>query len=91
MSRPRSYRPDRRCPHCNSSWVVKFGRDNGKQTYRCRECHHRFTPDGKRHFYPEAVKQQAVALYSEGKGVTAISRELNIKAGTIYPWLKRAR
>jgi transposase-like protein len=90
MPRPRSYRHDYRCPHCHSNWVVKYGKDNGKQTYRCRECHHRFTPDGKRHFYPEAVKQQAVALYTEGNGISAISRLLNVKMATVYSWIKKS-
>ena len=44
MSQP-VYRHDLRCPHC--------GHSRGKQTYRCGDCHYRFTPDGNRHYYPE--------------------------------------
>ena len=89
MARPRSYRHDFRCPHCNANWVVKNGKDNEKQTYLCRERHHRFTPEAERHFYSEAVKQQAVTLYCEGSGVSAISRVMHIQTGTIYSWLKK--
>lgn len=89
MARPRSYRHDVRCPHCQANWIVKNGKDNGKQTYLCRECNHRFTPEATRHFYSAAVKQQAMALYCEGTGVRAIGRVLAVKTGTLYSWIKK--
>ena len=49
----------------------KDGHSWGKQTYRCRDCQHRFTPDGNRHCFTEAVKRQALDLYAEGNGITA--------------------
>jgi transposase-like protein len=35
-------------------------------------------------FYSEAVKQQAVALYTEGNGISALSRLLNVEIGTVF-------
>lgn len=28
----------RHCPHCNSTTVVKFGMQNGRQRYKCKQC-----------------------------------------------------
>ena len=89
MSRPRSYRHDHRCPDSGSNWVVKYGHSRGKQTYRCQDCVHRFSPSAKRRVYPEKVRQQAVSMYCEGNGVEVISRVLEVKTGTIYSWIKK--
>ena len=78
MSRPRAYRHHRRCSHCGSDWVVKDGRPRGKQTYRCRECHYRFTPEGNRSYYSEQVKRDALSMYCEGMSVSAISRVMGV-------------
>ena len=40
-------------PHCGSNRLPKDGRSRGKQTYRCRLCHYRFTPDGNCHCHSE--------------------------------------
>ena len=66
MAAARSYRDDLQCPHCGSNWLPKDGRSRGKQTYRCRLCHYRFTPDGNRHYYSEQIKEQAIDMYGEG-------------------------
>ena len=89
MARARAYRHDVRCPHCGSNWMAKYGKSNGKQTYMCQECYHRYTPAGKQHKYPEAVKRQAIQMYCEGNGVSAISRVLNVKTGTVYSWIQK--
>ena len=91
MARPRVYRHDFRCPHCGSNWTPKDGRSRGKQTYRCRECHYRFTPEGNRHYYSEAVKSQALDMYQEGTGLTAIGRVLEVQTATVFSWIKKAR
>ena len=68
MAAARSYRDDLQHPHCDSNRLPKDGRSRGKQTYRCRLCHYRFTPDGNRHYYSEQVKEQTIDLYGEGMG-----------------------
>ena len=68
----------------------KDGRSRGKQTYRCRDCHHRFTPDGNRRYFPEPVKRQALYMYSEGAGITAVGRVLGVRTATVFSWVKKS-
>ena len=91
MAAARSYRDDLQRPHCGSNWLPKDGRSRGKQTYRCRLCHYRFTPDGNRHYYSEQVKEQAIDMYGEGMAIAAISRVLEVKLGTVYEWVKKVQ
>ena len=86
----RVYRDDLRCPHYDSNRTSKDGHSHDKQTYRCGQCRYRFTSDGNRHYYPEAIKIQAVTMYVEGMYVLAIGRTLGVKPGTIYSWLKKS-
>ena len=90
MAATRSYRDDLQRPHCGSNWLPKDGRSRGKQTYRCRLCHYRFTPDGNRHCYSEQIKEQAIDMYGEGMAIAAISRVLEVKLGTVYEWVKKS-
>ena len=39
---------------------------------------------------PEKVKNLAVAMYSVGSSMEAISRVLEVKGETVYSWLKKA-
>ena len=80
-----------RRPHCASNWLPKYGRSNGRQSYRCEDCFYKFTPGGNRSYYSEAVKKQAVEMYCEGSAVAAISRVLGVKAGTVGLWGKKVR
>ena len=85
----RAYRHDLRCPHCGSNWMSKYGTSRGKQTYRCGDCKHRYTPEGNRHYYSEAVKGQAVSMYLEGSSLSAIGRVLQVRLETVYSWIKK--
>ena len=90
MAAARSYRDYLQRPHCGSNRLPEYGRSRGKQTYRCRLCHYRFTPDGNRHYYSEQVKEQAIDMYGEGMAIAAISRVLEVKLGTVYEWVKKS-
>lgn len=48
------------------------GTSRGKQTWRCGDCKHRYTPEGNRPHYSEAVKIQAVSMYPAGSRHAAI-------------------
>ena len=89
MARPRARRDHVRCPDCKSNWVVKNGKDRGKQTYLCRDCNRRQTPSGNRRFYPEATKKMAAAMYKEGSGASAIGRVLGVNVSTVQSWVKK--
>ena len=47
--------------------MPKYGTSLGKQTYRCGDGKHRYTPEGNRHYYSEQVKSQSARLYSGGR------------------------
>ena len=85
----RAYRHDLRCPHCGSNWMPKYGTSRGKQTYRCGDCKHRYTPEGNRHYYSEQVKSQAARMYLEGSSISAIGRVLNVRLETVYSWIQK--
>ena len=84
----RAYRHDRRRPHCGSPGMPQDGTSRGKQTYRCGDCKHRYTPDGNRHYYSEGGKSQSVSMYPAGRRrLSAIGRaraaaELDLGAPT---------
>ena len=90
MARPRTYNHDIRCPHCGSNWTPKDGHSRGKQTYRCGDCRYRFTPDGNRHYYPEATIRQALNMYCEGGSVSAVARAMDINFATVFTWVKKS-
>lgn len=62
----------------------KDGHSRGKQTCRCRDCHHRFTPEGNRRYFPETTRRQALDMYAEGAGVTAAGRVPWVKPATVF-------
>lgn len=90
MARSRTYSHDLRCPHCGSNWTPKDGHSRGKQTHRCGDCHHRFTPEGNRHYYSRAVINQALDMYGEGSSIAAIGRILGVLPETAFSWVKKS-
>ena len=90
MARARIYRHDLRRPHCGSNRTPKDGHSRGKQTCRCRDCHHRFTPEGNRRYFPEAVKRQALDMYAGGAGIAATGRALGARPATVFSWVKKS-
>ena len=85
----RAYRHDLRCPHCGSNWLPKYGTHRGRQSYRCGDCHYKFTPGGNRSYYPHKTIRQALDMYCEGASISAIGRTLGVKMGTVYSWVKK--
>ena len=79
-----------RCPECGSEKVVKDGKQRGKQTYLCKVCHRRFTPNATKLHRPSHVKQKAIELYINGMSINAISKVLNIPYMTVWTWINKA-
>nr|BCX01004.1 MAG: hypothetical protein KatS3mg041_1050 [Bacteroidota bacterium] len=77
------------CPHCASYRVVKNGSVQGRQSYLCRRCYHRFLPDAKRPNHPPTLKHRARDLYQQGWNVTAIARHLGVAIPTVWKWIHR--
>ena len=90
MARARAYRHDMKCPHCGCNWLPKDGRSRGKQTYRCRDCNYRFTPDGNRQYYSEQFKRDAVAMYQEAGSIAAVARAKGVSPSGVLKWVKKS-
>ena len=51
------------CPHCNSKYIVKNGKNKDKQRYKCKSCRKSFIPETntpiyyskKRYYYLDSV------------------------------------
>ncbi len=59
------------CPECGSHFVVKDGKQWGKQTYICKKCFRRFTPNAKHKFRPHHIKEQAICLFVHGNSINS--------------------
>jgi transposase-like protein len=76
------------CPKCKSSHHVKDGIVSGRQRYKCKKCHYRYTVERKSDVKNAETKRLALALYLEGLGFRSIGRILKISYGTVYVWMK---
>ena len=77
-----------KCPKCKSEHNRKDGLVKGKQRFKCKQCHHRFTVELKSTAQPESTKRQALMLYLEGLGFRSIGRFLGVSHVAIYKWIK---
>ena len=48
MARARNCRKDQQCLYCGYNWLPKYGRSQGKQTYRCGQCLYHFASGAER-------------------------------------------
>jgi len=68
---------------------MKAGRtEAGSQRYRCGHCQRRYSPNAKEHGYPDAMRQQAIRLYSDGMNYRRIGRFLRVDHVTVMLWVK---
>lgn len=75
------------CPRCGNPHTVKYGQPLGRQRYLCRECHYMFTQQ-KLRGKPGNSRALALALYSLGLSLTAISKLLKVTVPTIHFWVQ---
>ena len=76
------------CPKCKSSQYTKAGIVNGKQRYKCRECHYLYTVVEKSTAKPMAMKRHALHLYLEGLGFRSIGRILGVSNVSVLKWIR---
>ena len=84
------------CPKCGSIRVIRFGSTYGKQSFKCKDCEHRFRESalvkGSR-YTPEMVSL-TLDLYFSGTSLRKIARIVNNHFGTkmgkssIYRWIE---
>jgi len=83
---------DRRgkCKWCGSNRVVKAGKNNGKQLYKCNDCKHRFHDNGKfpRMRKPKEAVAFALEMYFDGHSIRKISKNLKKFFGVEVHWRK---
>ena len=75
------------CPKCQSIEVVKNGKVQGKQRYKCKSCSLQFTrltPRGR----PAQEKAMAVTLYTIGLSIRAIARLIGVFPTAVLKWIK---
>ena len=75
------------CPKCQSIEVVKNGKVQGKQRYKCKSCSLQFTrltPRGQ----PAQEKAMAVTLYTLGLSIRAIARLIGVSPTAVLKWIK---
>ena len=75
------------CPKCQSIEVVKYGKVQGKQRYKCKSCSLQFTrltPRGR----PAQEKAMAVTLYTLGLSIRAIARLIGVSPTAVLKWIK---
>lgn len=80
-----------RCSHCESESIVKNGHDpNGKQQYRCKNCHRGgvLNPSVR---YTAAEKEQILRAYYAHPSMREIERILGVSRQTLAVWLKVSR
>ena len=75
------------CPKCQSIEVVKNGKVQGKQRYKCKSCSLQFTrltPRGR----PAQEKAMAVTLYTLGLSIRAVARLIGVSPTAVLKWIK---
>lgn len=75
------------CPKCQSIEVVKNGKVQGEQRYKCKSCSLQFTrltPRGR----PAQEKAMAVTLYTLGLSIRAIARLIGVSPTAVLKWIK---
>lgn len=78
------------CPYCKSIHIVKEGKLNNHQRYKCKDCHHYFSQYNNTIFYTTKKEidlwKQYIDLMFEFKSLKKISKELNICIQTSFKW-----
>ena len=76
------------CPGCGSINYYKDGKAQGRQRYRCKECHYHYTVEKKSGVKSVETRKLALELYLEGLGFRAVGRVLKISYTTVYYRIK---
>ncbi len=75
------------CPKCKCAEVVKNGKVNEKQRFKCKKCSFQFTrliPRG----HAGSEKALAVVLYTLGLSMNAIGKLFNVSAQAVLNWVR---
>lgn len=85
------------CKFCKSDNIIKYGKQNGKQYYKCKECGRRFVNniDFENMKYNPKIIALTLDLYFKGVSLRKISHhlkqfyDLNICHKSVYNWIEK--
>ena len=75
------------CKKCEGVSVVKSGKVDGNQRYKCKSCGCQFQPN-RRKGKPENVKRLAVLLYLCGLSMRTIAKIAKTDVHAVYRWIR---
>jgi len=80
------------CKNCKASKIIKSGKANGKQRYKCKECKYHFVEgDARTNAGVLAKKALCVLLYSLGKGsFRMLAKILGTHHSLVHRWIVEA-
>jgi len=85
------------CKFCHSTNIMKYGKQNGKQFYMCKECKRRFVNnvDFENMKYNPKIIALTLDLYFKGVSLRKISHhlkqfyELDVSYKSVYNWIEK--
>ena len=81
-----------KCKYCNGTKINKFGKQNDKQRYLCRECRKTFIIDKDERYkldkYSLNKRKLAITMYINNVGIRSIERILGVSNVLILNWIK---
>lgn len=86
-----------RCKWCGSRSTIKYGKESGKQVYKCKDCNRKFVIDEgfKKMRYDPQIITITLDLYFKGTSLRKISDHLaqfyglNVHFSTLYRWISK--
>ena len=81
-------RQNTQCKKCGSIKVVKAGKIDGNQRYKCKDCGCQFQPN-RRKGKAESTKRLAVLLYICGLSMRTIAKIVKADVHAVYRWIRK--
>ena len=83
----------KRCPKCGkTAKQIRAGRNaSGNQRCKCKECGIYYTPEPKRHAYPEEIRKLAIKMYYGGISGRGVGKILGMNKSNVMNWIKKER
>ncbi|WP_019986847.1 IS1/IS1595 family N-terminal zinc-binding domain-containing protein [Rudanella lutea] len=78
-----------KCPKCSNTNAVRNGVLNGRQRFRCKQCHYNFTVEKAGKSISSYYVIKALQLYIEGVSYREIERLLGVSHVSVMNWVKK--
>ena len=77
----------KKCKKCKSPKIIKNGKQDGIQRYKCKDCNSVFR--GKEGKYSKEFKMDAIEMYLNSIGIREIARIKKVHNSVISSWIKK--